>query len=175
MKIAQSAFFCAAFLSMILGPSAFAQVANMAPSAPIPAQILNGKTAFISYAGVELSSLSAYIESHTGSANGLYNEFYADIKDWGKYRLVDAPADADLILEIKLVWQEHPRIVTDPDLRLRIRDPKTGIVLWEFMEPMTAGSGRAATRRTHWVNVLAKLVNDAKQLVNQPAANAAHP
>lgn len=165
MKIAFSAFLCAVLVSMVSAPSALAQVADMAPAAPIPAQILNGKTAFISYAGVGVSSLSAYIESHTGSANGLYNEFYADMKSWGKYRLVDAPADADLVFEIKLLW-ENPRLIGDPELQLRMLDPKTHVVLWQFMQPVTAGSGRAATRRTHWVNVLAELVNDVKELVS---------
>lgn len=168
MKIAQVVLYCAAFVSMLIGPSAVAQVADMAPAAPVPAQIANGKTAFISNDGIGISSLSNYIESNTGSANGLYNEFYAGMKSWGKYQLVDTPANADLVFEIQLLL-EHPAVGVNPDVQVRILDPKTRVVLWEFREYMTAGSGRAATRRKHWEAVMAKVMNDIKQLVGQSA------
>jgi hypothetical protein len=54
------------------------------PAAPIPAQITNGKTAFIANTGVNVYTLPAYITSHTGAPTGLYDEFYAAIKNWGK-------------------------------------------------------------------------------------------
>ncbi len=55
------------------------------PPAPIPSQILNAKNVFISNAGGNLHTLPAYIMSHTASPNGLYDQFYAAIKSWGKY------------------------------------------------------------------------------------------
>jgi hypothetical protein len=84
MKIAQPVLYCALLLSIIFAPSALAQVADMALAAPIPSQILNAKTAFISNAGVGLSILTDYITAHTGTPNGLYNEFHADMKALGK-------------------------------------------------------------------------------------------
>ena len=37
------------------------------------------------------------------SLNLPYNEFYEHMKSWGKYQLVQAPADADLVFEIRFV------------------------------------------------------------------------
>ena len=171
MKIAQSIWFCAVLLSMLFAPSAVAQVADMAPRAPIPTRILNGKTVFISNAGVDLSSLAAYVTTHTGAPNGLYNEFYADIKNWGKYQLVDSPADAELVFEIELLLP-HPEVGANPDVQVRIFEPKTHIILWQLIEPVGAGSGRPTTRRKHWETAITKLVNDMKQLVSQPAGKS---
>jgi hypothetical protein len=78
------------------------EVKDAAAAAPIPAQILTSKRVFISNAGVSTTELTYYVAAHTGGANGLYNEFYVAMKDWGRYELVAAPADADLVLDIDL-------------------------------------------------------------------------
>jgi hypothetical protein len=134
------------------------------PPAPIPAQILTGKKVFIANAGVNAYYLPAYITSHTGAPTGLYDEFYAAIKSWGKYELVSAPADADLVFEISL---NGTLTYSDPLFRLRILDPKTHIVLWAFIENVPAGSGREASRRKDWDLALGKLVNDVRTLFLQ--------
>lgn len=170
MKIARILLYCTILASTIVGPSAFGQ-ADTAPVAPIPTQILNGKTVFISNAGVGLSTLSTYIEDRTGSTNGLYNDFYAGMKSWGKYQLVDSPSDADLVFEIQMLW-EHPGPGVNPDVQIRILDPKTHIVLWQIMEYMNAGSAREGTRRKQWQAVMAKVMNDVKQLATQPSTSS---
>ena len=145
-------------------------VKDAAAAAPIPAQILTGKRVFVSNAGVSTSELTDYVAAHTGGANGLYNEFYAAMKDWGRYELVAGPADADLVFEIDL-GRESPGAETvrraDPDLGLRILDAKTHFVLWKFIERVPAGSGRAATRRKAWERALTKLVDDVKEIAEQ--------
>jgi hypothetical protein len=140
-------------------------VKDAAAAAPIPAQIVTGKRVFISNAGVSTTELTFYVVAHTGGANGLYNEFYAAMKNWGKYDLVAAPADADLVFEIDLS-RESPGSA-DPDLELRILDAKTHFVLWKFVGKVPAGSGRPATRRKAWEKALAKLVDDVKEITEQ--------
>lgn len=139
------------------------KVKDAAAPAPIPAQILTGKRVFVSNAGVSTPELTSYVAAHTGGADGLYNEFYAAMKNWGKYELVAAPADADLVFEIDLS-REGPG---DPDLGLRILDAKTHFVLWRFVERVPAGSGRPATRRKAWEGALTKLVDDVKEIAGQ--------
>jgi hypothetical protein len=137
------------------------------PPAPIPSQILNAKNVFISNAGGNLHTLPAYIMSHTASPNGLYDQFYAAIKSWGKYELVSTPAEADLVLEISLYARDYSG---DPQFELKVLDPKTRVILWAFVETVPAGSGREASRQKAWDAALDKLVNDFKTLALQPAA-----
>jgi hypothetical protein len=85
--------------------------------------------------------------------------------------LVDSPADADLVFEIQLLWK-HPGGGTSPDVQVRILDPKTHIVLWQFIEYVPAGSVRPVTRRKQWEAAIAKLMNDVKQIAAQPTASA---
>jgi hypothetical protein len=141
--------------------------------APLPAQILAGKTAFISYAGTNNAYQLLYITDHTGASTGLYDELYAAMKDWGRYELVSAPADADLVFEVRLAGQWAGE--GDPHFRLRILDPKTHIVLWSFIEIVPAGSGREASRRKAWDAALTKLVNDVRMIAVQPPPSAAVP
>lgn len=132
------------------------------PSAPIPEQILSGQTAFISYAGINSHFIESYIADHTGRQNGLYDEFYAAMKSWGKYSLVSSPADADLVFEISLT-REAPSI-EDPNFELKILDPKTHVILWKFLERVPAGSGREPRRRKAWDHALTRLINDVKRI-----------
>lgn len=141
------------------------EVKDAAAAAPIPAQILTGKRVFVSNAGVTTHALTRYVTEHTGGVNGLYNEFYAATKNWGRYELVAAPADADLVFEIDLSWDSASG--SDPDVGLQILDAKTHFVLWKFVERVPAGSGRPATRRKAWENALAKLVDDVKEIAGQ--------
>jgi hypothetical protein len=152
----------AVILSLFLMPSVFAaqKEQETVPPAPIPEQILSGRTAFISYAGINSHFIESYIADHTGRPNGLYDEFYAAIKSWGKYSLVSSPADADLVFEISLI-REAPS-VEDPDLELKILDPKTQVILWTFLERVPAGSGREPSRRKAWDNALTRLIDGVK-------------
>jgi len=135
------------------------------PPAPIPSQILNARKVFVSNAGANLYTLPAYIASHTGSSNGLYDEFYAAIKNWGKYELVSVPAEADLVLEISLYARDYSE---NPQFELKVIDPKTRTVLWAFVETVPAGSGREASRRKAWDLALEKLLNNFKIVAVPP-------
>jgi len=131
------------------------------PQAPVPSPILSSQTAFISYAGIDSHLIGTYIVDHTGAPNGLYDEFYAAMKAWGRYQLVSSPTDAELVFQIALTSQGPSQ---DPDFELKIWDQKTHVTLWAFLEKVPAGSGRQASRREAWDKALAKLIDDVKQI-----------
>ena len=64
------------------------------------------------------------------------------MKSWGKYELVTAPADADLVFEIRYVSG-----FSDSQLCLSIVDPKTHFVLWPFIQHVQSSSRETARRK----------------------------
>lgn len=134
--------------------------------APAPAQIATGRKVFLAYAGINTMSLAGYIIDVTGAPNGLYDEFYATIRNWEGYQLVSTPADADLVFNLSISQIRGE----DPILVLKILDPKTNVLLWAFMENVGGGSGREATRRKAWDESLASLGNQVTELAAQPVA-----
>lgn len=99
---------------------------------PVPEPIVNAKKVFISNAGGGCAVIS-------GSPDRAYNEFYSAVKDWGRYELAAAPADADLDFEIGLACPVGINLAAlgrnldfDPQIRLVILDVRTHIVLWGF-------------------------------------------
>jgi hypothetical protein len=111
-------------------------------AAPIPTQITIGKRAFIANGGGDVRWNDDPLFSR--GVDRSYNQFYAGMKGAGRYELVSAPADADLIFEIELLVPtaepqaasrlELTAVPFDPQFRLTIRDPKTNVLLWGFTE-----------------------------------------
>ena len=85
------------------------------------------------------------------------------MKSWGRYELTAAPADADLIFEIRYISG-----ITDAQLCLSIVDPKTHVVLWPFVQHVQ-GSGREKGRRKNFDAAMGDLLDDVKK-VTTPAA-----
>lgn len=112
------------------------------PPAPIPTQIATAKKIFIANAGGDERSFEDPI--FNGGPDRTYNQFYAAMKSAGRFELVGSPAEADLIFEIQFLLptaepaatrgESLATIAFDPQLRLAIRDPKSGSVLWGFTE-----------------------------------------
>jgi len=69
------------------------------PAAPLPSQILTAKKVFISNAGGLLD-----LNVVTGDPRRDYNEFYAAMQTWGHYSLVGSPAEADLVVQISIIY-----------------------------------------------------------------------
>jgi hypothetical protein len=130
-------------------PGAHAKKAAELAAAPIPVQVLNGKKVFISY---------RESDADPGSPNLTYNEFYALLKSWGKYELVTAPADADLVFEIRYVSG-----ISDSQLCLSIVDPKTHFVLWPFIQHVQSSS-RETARRKNFDQAMSDLVDEIKKV-----------
>jgi hypothetical protein len=155
-----------AAIVLLTVPVAEAKKASEPAPAPIPVQILTGKKVFISNG-----------ESNTATEipNQTYNEFYASMKSWGKYELVEAPADADLVFEIHFVTftgRKGPFGYGNPvvlQFHLLILDPKTRIVLWAFTEDVE-GAILEGTARKNFDQAMAYLVDDVKSVTTPPAA-----
>ena len=137
-----------------------------APAAPLPSQIATAKRVFISNAGglFDLNMVS-------GDRRRDYNQFYAAIKGWGRYDLVASPSDADLVLQISIVYiprQIGTEVVPFPSFRLALLDPKTNIALWVMDEFLVDKPGlgmiREKNRDKAFDDAINKLVEDLKVL-----------
>src|SRR6266576_7247326 len=94
-KIMKRGFVCVAFAIAwvaVLGLSA--QNRKEVLGAPLPMQIFTARKVFISNAGGD--TLGYY----SGGPARAYDKLYAVLKGWGRYELVAAPGDAELVLEI---------------------------------------------------------------------------
>jgi hypothetical protein len=151
------------------------QAKEAAAPAPVPAQINAAKKVFICNAGGENGSEGPM--GYSGEADRTYNQFYAAVKSWGRYEPVSAPADADLLLEIRFsvvpagakVFKGDtvgPQI--DPQFRLIIRDPRTQSVLWAFTEHAQTAILQG-NRDKNFDQALERIVTDLKTLAGRAA------
>jgi hypothetical protein len=117
-------------------------------SAPIPTQLRTAKKIFIANGGVDAIA-SRWLD---GDDDRLYNLVFNSAKSSGRYELVLAPADADLVWDVQFAVPTTAsgteKAGTSPDfypqLRLTIMDPKTHIVLWT----VTTGVEKAFRQKT---------------------------
>jgi hypothetical protein len=155
-RITSTGTFCImAVIALLTVPLATAKKQPDVPSGPVPAQVLTGQEVFISY---------GESDADPGAPDLTYNEFYGLIKSWGKYELTSAPADADLVFEIRFLSG-----ISDSQLRLSIVDPKTHVVLWPFIQHVESSS-RETGRRKKFDEAMSDLVEDVKRVTSQPAA-----
>lgn len=148
-----------------------AEQPKQAPPAPIPAQILAAKKVFVANAGGDqpLGDDGQF----SGGARRPYNQFYAALKALGRFELVSAPADADLLFEIQFTVRPLAGPVVrgdtlggrkyDPQFRLIIRDPKTNALLWAFTEH-AEWAILQGNRDKNFDFALAKIVTDVQAL-----------
>src|ERR1035438_3385747 len=91
-------------LAVILIPAVLAsaqQTKKGTPdSAPVPVQIAKAKSVFVSNAGADVVG-----SPYSGGVDRPYNQFYAEMKSWGRYELTPAPAGSDLIFELSFTTQ----------------------------------------------------------------------
>ena len=162
----------AASLGIALMVTAVPALQAEAPVAPLPSQIATAKKVFISNAGglFDLNMVS-------GDRRRDYNQFYAAIQGWGRYDLVASPGEADLVLQISIVYiprQIGTDVVPFPSFRLALLDPKTNIALWVMDEFLVDKPGlsmiREKNRDKAFDDAISKLVGDLKALTVQPAA-----
>jgi len=150
---------------------ASAQEKTTAPAAPVPSPILTAKKVFISNGGLDGVAFNAFRK--LGDVNQPYNAFYAAMSSWGKYALVSAPSEADLVFEIRF---NAPFVGNEnilPQMNLIIYDAKTRFVLWTILAPVNG-----AFRNTFVKNVnqgIAALMTNLKSLHGEPLNSAAAP
>lgn len=140
-------------------PHLIAQQPAEVPSAPVPSQILNAKKVFVANAE---GDNDPRIAKYVGGPDGVYNQFYADVKNSGRFEVVAAPADADVVLQVTLtVFAVVPGY---PRFRLAILDPKSNVLLWTISEPVD-NAILAKTARKNIGLSLGKLTLDLTTLI----------
>jgi hypothetical protein len=129
--------------ALILATPSFAQT-----DAPIPIQISQAKTAF----------LSNSCELNYEDCRFAYNMMYSALSTWGHYTLVTKPEDADIVLQVRLSIYDSAS-----HLQLAILDEHTHVTLWdinEWIDPNDSHSAityqAAANRVIKDLDVLAK-------------------
>jgi hypothetical protein len=140
-----------------------AEHSKLVPAAPVPPQLVAAKKVFVANAGGDERWYEKPLFS--GGPSRAYNQFYAAVKNAGRYEIVDSPADAELIFEIGLT---APLVsvrgdVYDPQIRLAIRDPKTTALLWAFTEHVQLAILKE-TRNNNFDQSMAELISDLQGL-----------
>jgi hypothetical protein len=149
-------------------PQLSAQKSPPATAAPVPPQVISGSKVFIANAGSDGQSLKRIVKN--GGPNLPYNTLYAGLSDWPQHTLVNTPADADLIFEIRLSTPltdcQAGKTCPVPQLELAIYDGQTHFRLWtitEGIEPAFIDS----TFVKNTEQALVKLLEDVKNLAGQ--------
>jgi hypothetical protein len=142
------------------------------PSAPVPTQLVSAGKIFISNAGGDIDPNTKQLGEFVGLPIRPYNDFYAAMKSWGRYQLVSAPSDADLIFEISFSVSFIGGGGADCKFHLVILDPKTHVTLWAFTEYVESAI-LAGNREKNFEQGMASIVADAKSLstFSAPARN----
>jgi hypothetical protein len=151
--------------SLALAPALPAQQAGSA-EAPVPAQIAAAHTIFVSNGGG-----SPYFSIFTGGPDRAYDTFYADLQKTGRYQLVSAPGDADLIFEIRAIAPAesgpHDTVTYLPQFILSIFDPKTHTMLWTTRANVRA-LGMKRRRNRQFDASVAVLMDKLSEVTGQP-------
>lgn len=136
-----------------------------APAAPMPSQIVAAQKVFIVNAGggIEDNMVS-------GGPNRIYNEFYADMKAWGHFQIVDSPREADLVLQVSLAPTIYGAAGHLSEVKLQLLDPKSSLLLWTFDEVISIhGIGTRGEIDKGVDQAIDKLIDDLKAATAPPA------
>jgi hypothetical protein len=163
--------------ALSLATAAFGQMPAYDKAGPVPAAITAAKTVFISNAG---SDSGLFPEPFTGDPDRPYTEFYSALKATGDYTLAGDPAQADLVLELRLFAPYGPTNANKqngtadprPMFRLVVYDGKTHYILWT----VTSSIELAFLQKTHDKNfdmALTAVLDQFLKIAGKPPA-AAH-
>jgi hypothetical protein len=171
LRIVKLGIFCAVLVTaLVFAPLLNARQPNETAAAPVPAQVITGKKVFISNAGYDSIALAVF--KREGEPDKPYNQFYAAMKSWGRYELVDSPSEADLVFEIRFNSNFFAGGI--PELDLAILDVKTHFSLWSITAPVE-GAIRKVTWKKNFSQGITNLMDDLKKLTTQAVAAADSP
>ncbi|HWW96252.1 MAG TPA: DUF4136 domain-containing protein [Edaphobacter sp.] len=145
------------------------QTSTIAP-APVPSQITSARTIFIANGGGP-----NYFNAFTGGADRGYSQIFAALQLWNRYQIVDSPSQADLIFEIHAIAPAvdtggaggaDGTFVYNPQLILRILDPKTNALLWTTTANVKAAGGQNS-RDKGFDESVAVLIDHVRQLTGE--------
>ena len=180
MRMFHACFCLSVAIAVSFATAAFAQMPAYDQAGPVPPAIAAAKNIFVSNAGAD-SGL--FPEPFTGDPDRPYTEFYAALKATGAFTLVADPAQADLVLELRLFAPYGPTNPTNankqigtadprPMFRLVVYDGKTHFILWT----VTQSVDYAFQQKTHDKNfdmALTEVLNQFLKIAGKPPA-AAH-
>jgi len=136
------------------------------PPSAVPGQIATAHTVFLSNAGAS--------HNFPVDATSAYNQVYAALQGWGRYQLVDSPAQADLIFSLRDVAPtsvagggDDTYTYTTPAYQITITDPRTNVTLWTLTSPFIVAGNRSARERWQQISVT-NLISRLKVLTGQP-------
>ena len=177
-KHLKAAVLCFALaMPLLFGPTSAEQQNKPTDPAPIPAQIITAKKVFVANGGGDESRNEA--ASYSGGPDRAYNEFYAAMKNWGRYELVATPGDADLVFEIRLTVFQLQRgrvlgdesVASDSQFRIVLRDATTHETLWGLTEHAQTAVLQS-NRDKNFEQALAAVVAEMQRIAG-PAAGPA--
>lgn len=176
MRTASACLTLSAIAAISLAAAAFAQMPAYDQAGPIPPAIAAAKTIFVSNAG---SDSGLFPEPFSGDPDRPYTEFYSALKATGDYTLVGDPAQADLVLELRLIAPYGPSEANKqkgasdplPMFHLGIYDGKTHYILWA----VTGSIEIAYLQKTHDKNfdtALTEVLNQFLKIAGKPPLGA---
>lgn len=158
------------FLGLFLAATPALPAQQTTPrAAPIPAQIAAAHAVFVSNGGGP-----NYYDIFTGGPDRAYNTFYADLEKTGRYQLLAAPANADLIFEIRAIAPmvgDVGNVAYNPQLILSIIDPRTHAVMWTTTANVRA-IGTKGRRDRQFDSSVAVLMDKLAEITGQPLTTA---
>jgi hypothetical protein len=159
-------FFCFT-LALLLASTPLTRAQQTTPAAPVPSQIQQAQTIFLTN--------SASDPNYPIDATEAYNDIYAALQTWGRYKLVSSPEQADLVFQLKGIApitdvsgnRGGVYTVTSPAFQLTILDPKSNIALWTITSPVNVTGKNEVLAR--WVSISeTNLVSRVKVVAGQP-------
>jgi hypothetical protein len=144
-----------------------AQAQQTTPAVHVPSQIQQAQTIFLTNSGSD--------PNFPIDATKAYNDIYAALETWGRYKLVNSPDQADLVFELKGIApvtdvsgnRGGVYSITSPAFQVTILDPKSNIALWTITSPVNiTGKNQVLAR---WVSISeTNLVSRVKIVAGQP-------
>jgi hypothetical protein len=121
------------------------------PAAPVPSQIQQAQTIFLTNSGSD--------PNFPIDATKTYNDIYAALQIWGRYKLANSPEQAELIFQLRGIApvtevsgnRGGVYSVTSPAFQLTILDSKSNIAIWTITSPVNVtGKDQVLAR---WVSI----------------------
>lgn len=165
---------CAPLLCTAIVVSA-AEIRNAAQP-PTPPAILHARTVFLSNESADSGLIP---DIYSGTPDRGFNEFYSALQASHRFEIVSNPAQADLVLSLRLVApidvaaaREEPRPQGFPQplplFRLKIYDRPSHYVLWTLTEPIQKALLQHNNNK-NFDQAVAALAADLQKLAGPPA------
>jgi hypothetical protein len=138
-------------LALFLASTPLTRAQQTTLSAPVPSQIQQAQTIFLTNSGSD--------PNFPIDATKAYNDIYAALQTWGRYKLVTTPDQADLVFQLKGIApitdvsgnRGGVYSITSPAFQLTILDPKSNIALWTITSPVNVTGKNQVLAR--WVSI----------------------